>query len=95
MSRAGEQIRNARELDRLQPAQAVIDRGWSGAYGSGAVIRDATGRVFQRDMDNLDQEIARHWSAGWWETGSSDDGIDSKSLQYPVTVLWMPEGDPW
>lgn len=84
-------IETVAELDALQPAQEVIDSGRSGATCFAAVIEDAKGRIFERDVDNLHDEVNEGRHTGWWITGHGRDDIDSTWVAYPVTVLREPE----
>lgn len=86
-------IETVKDMDALQAAQDVIDAGRSGVNCWAAVIQDAHGAVYTRDVDNLQDEVDQGGHAGWWITGSGRDDIDSSTLVYPVTVLWMPEVD--
>ena len=82
-------IETPAELDALQPAQALLDTSMDGRNDLAAVIRDGRGRVFTRDMDNLDTEVVHGRPVGWWETGTDVD-YDSSAMTYPVTVLYVP-----
>ncbi|MEU2013074.1 hypothetical protein [Nocardia sp. NPDC019302] len=84
-------IETAEELDALQSAQGLVDDERCGHVASAAVIRDADGDVYARDVDNVLDEIREGRHAGWWQIGTGRDDIDSSTLTYPVTVLWAPE----
>ncbi|WP_454199536.1 hypothetical protein [Nocardia sp. Marseille-Q1738] len=84
-------IETAEELDALQSAQGLVDDERCGHVASAAVIRDADGDVYARDVDNVLDEVREGRHAGWWQIGTGRDDIDSSTLTYPVTVLWTPE----
>lgn len=84
-------IETAEELDALQSAQHLMDTNRCGHVASAAVIRDADGDVYARDVDNIPDEISEDRHAGWWQIGTGRDDIDSSTVAFPVTVLWEPE----
>lgn len=85
------QIETPEELDALQPGTELLaywDR--HGKTPVGAVVRDATGSMYQRDVEpgNVKyEEPGCH--VHWWPTGRHDDHDDSTSetLTLPVTVI--------
>ncbi|WP_410875712.1 hypothetical protein [Nocardia sp. A7] len=83
-------ISTAAELDELQSAAALLDSGRGERSELAAVIRDARGFVYSRDMHNLEEEVVHGRPAGWWEAGTSRDDRDSTTMTFPVTVLLDP-----
>lgn len=84
-------IRSIRELDRLQPSATLAAAREFGYAITAAVIEDAHGDIYERDIDNADDEVmGRLPHAGWWKTGSERDDFDSSNIPLPVKVLRAP-----
>ncbi|WP_280357119.1 hypothetical protein [Nocardia otitidiscaviarum] len=88
-------IETVRALDALQSSAALAAAREHGYPVTPAVIADRFGDVYERDIDNVDEEVHGNLPhAGWWRTGSERDDFDSSNIPLPVTVLREPkEGD--
>lgn len=85
-------IRTIRALDRLQPSKTLAAAREFGYAITPAVIEDAHGDIYERDIDNTNSEIMGGLPhAGWWKTGSERDDFDSSNIPLPVRVLRAPE----
>ncbi|WP_068059257.1 hypothetical protein [Nocardia xishanensis] len=84
-------IESVDELDRLQSAQALTDARdrWESVVP--AVIEDARGHIYERDVDNVESELSGGLPhAGWWKTGTDNEDYDSSTIPLPVKVLRRP-----
>ncbi|WP_029923898.1 hypothetical protein [Nocardia otitidiscaviarum] len=88
-------IETVRALDALQSSAALAAAREHGYPVTPAVIADRFGDVYERDTDNVDEEVHGNLPhAGWWRTGSERDDFDSSNIPLPATVLREPkEGD--
>ena len=94
-------LRTVGAINRLQPrisrreaVRGVKDPSLVVDYGVGAVIIDAAGQVWQRDIDNLTTEALElpRGQTYWWKVGSDDDSLTSQDIKLPATLL-VPKFD--
>ncbi|AIY32514.1 hypothetical protein PBI_LUCKY2013_153 [Mycobacterium phage Lucky2013] len=58
-------------------------------YEVGAVILDANGVAWQRDIENLTTEYLNldRGKTYWWKVGSDDDSLTSMDIPLPAVLL--------
>lgn len=93
----GTKLKTVGAVNRLQPrvtrayayGRAENPDAHPHPYEVGVVILDANGVAWQRDIDNLVSEYfeVERGQTWWWKVGSSDDGLTSRDIPLPATLL--------
>lgn len=89
-------LRTVGAINRLQPRitkkdaiGCVESRVNPVDYGVGAVVVDANGKAWQRDINNLADEalLLDRGLTWWWKVGSGEDSLTSKDIPLPATLM--------
>ncbi|QBI98782.1 hypothetical protein SEA_BOBBY_152 [Mycobacterium phage Bobby] len=82
-------------INRIQPratkgqVEGTPFHAEANLYEVGAVILDANGVAWQRDIENLTTEYLNldRGKTYWWKAGSDDDSLTSMDIPLPAVLL--------